>query len=168
MTLDEHHDNLLTRVESVGTNLAPDDDWMPMLFIVDQTDQGTIVPVPALFTDEEQKNKAYNSVIPKLLREQKAKVASLVTMTWMVVQSMDDSVVRPSEDARRVEAVNVASFDWTGAFRWAIAEVTRSRGEHPRLGHWKKASSEAGAKLEGIMSEPILAALRANRDAAVG
>ena len=98
-TLDGITDDLKETVERIGTDLEPQDDWMPTMICYG--DMPAIVGIPEL-GDKNAKGIICNVVIPELLKKTKPEFVALITMGWM--KEYDPKTLEGAAEMARDEA----------------------------------------------------------------
>src|SRR5262245_25376818 len=160
--------HMRSSVERLGRGLAPEDDWMPVAFLVNEDQKIDIVSTPGYANDAEK--DAYVAAIGIAAIAHNATCIGMVATTWMVKFDKGDRpqsgvvVPRPSNHPDRVEAVIVVTTS-TDVSTIATADISRHAGRPPSLGPWEIMDDRAsGTRLEGDMLAPLRAALEVVKD----
>jgi hypothetical protein len=155
-------------VEFVGSNLDPDEDWMPVLVCFG--DQPTIIGIPML-GQPELKDMMAQTVIPDTIKQAKPDFVALVTMGWMVqyntntlegtaAMMRDEAKYAPGNIADRPhkeEVVTVYVVSKNGEERQDMAYVHRHPTLHPTL-QWRDDISQQ-SKAEGRFPDGLRAGM---------
>jgi hypothetical protein len=150
-TFDSFCDFIKSSVESVGTTLKPDDDWVPVLWAASAEGKVGLFAIPQM-GDPDSKDAAA-AIIPIVIGEFKPKIAALVMTAWSKHYDASDPIKHAAELARdeakaggfgrleplddKCEIVCVWVFDQDGNERGLVADITRYPTLHPVLS-WRQ------------------------------
>lgn len=132
-------------VEAVGKSFEqPDDDWMPVLFLLDADNQGTWVGIDGRFmASPESKNRLMRDVIKPMIAASGAKKMATVFSAWGVQLDKDEVEERgapsvpPSKHPDRMEMVMVTCFDSEKVVSYQ-ANIQRDDENPPTLAAWEE------------------------------
>lgn len=164
--MDDFHtfaDYMQDAISELGKHLGPNDDWLPVLHIVNDKSEVFIIALdPAFFSSAEAKNDAVNRVIAPRIISTRARMISFVATVWMVSRediNLDDPP-RPSESPDRIECVVLSLIDRDRA-RAYVAQIKRDGSTNPpTLGEWEEYGAGANSGITGRFVEPVQEALR--------
>jgi hypothetical protein len=150
--------------EAIGQNLDPEDDWETTAVIATlDSERGIGVGIlPLLFTNDEEKDKAFNQTLPSAVAQTGARSIVLVLPSWTVEgPDYDPEGPKPSQHPNRKEILlltgTTLEYNETRS-----AEVIRSPDGPPRLGPWETISTTENldeVKITGTIVSSVLAAL---------
>lgn len=153
-------------VERVGRGLGPDDDWMPIAFMVNADQEVAVVATPGWSNDDEKYQ--FTAALALQAIAHHAVCMGIVATTWMLTFTPDDPeyaqagqgiYVRPSQSPERKEAVVVMTTT-RDVSTMSIAMIKRRQRRHPQLSEWDITDDrKEGARLEGDMLDPLRGAL---------
>lgn len=132
-------------VEGLGTRLAPDEDWIPVMFLFDKDGTAEIALIPQAGYDE-HKAEVCKHVIPGIIKQSKPQWATLVQMGWTIrydpstlegrARIARDEATYPAgriEDRPgRTECLTILTVGLDGE-SLDIADVIRGNSSPPRL-----------------------------------
>lgn len=140
-------DAIRSMIADIGRGFRPDEDWMPTIFLL--ADDGLVVAGidPEFMSSEPSKDQLADIVIPGLILQSKARMAAMVTTSWMVKVApgttygraqFDDHGLRlgPSLHPGRVEVATLLVCDAANS-TFHTSEIARSPDAAPRLGAWE-------------------------------
>lgn len=146
-------------VEEVGKDLAPDDDWEPIAFLLHDDESRSLLPL--VYENDEQKDLWANALLPALVVGTRPKIVSMVQTAWFVEAPPDailEGTVRPRDDPNRKEGVVVTCVASNDEQVWQ-AMIERREGKPPKLGEWMLIGGP-NAETMGRFIDPLRRALR--------
>ncbi len=152
---------LLTMVESIGLQLEPDEDWIPVLLGLKNGERALCTIDPLFLDDGNGKDRLFYGVLPQLILKEKFHEVAIVMTCWMLrldgqkAGEVDvDNLPIPSQSPDRIEAVVVTVMDSENVKAY-IAKITRLEKRAPTLDKWEECPG-----VEGRISDVILPMLR--------
>jgi hypothetical protein len=150
--------------EAIGKNLEPDEDWETTAVIATiDSERGIGIGIlPLLFTNDEEKDQAFNQTLPSAVAQTGARAIVLVLPSWTIEgPDYDPSGPSPSQHPKRKEILLLTgtTLEYNETRR---AEVIRSENGPPTLGPWETISTTEDidqVKLSGTIVSAVLAAL---------
>jgi predicted RNA-binding Zn-ribbon protein involved in translation (DUF1610 family) len=141
----------LAAVERVGRTLAPDEDWMPVLFLEGREGR-TVVGLSDLLSAEPTKTFVSTVLMPALIRQADAAMFGLVTTAWVVASGEGSLDLPPSQHPDRFEACVLSVGNGARHEVW-VAPITRDAkiilvGLDPRPRESEALGSEADPERE--------------------
>lgn len=161
--LDKWLTDARTIVESLGTTLGPDDDWMPVCFLLTGDEMVVAAIDPEFMSSNATKNRLGDVILPGLVRKTNADAFAMVMTIWQTKISQDNAYDQAKLDPEtglprvpvslmpdRVEAVLVTAVTKEGA-NASVAEITRSPDKAPELGAWDTVNvAFSGRMIDGV------------------
>ncbi len=147
------------RIERVGTNLDPDEDWMPVLFLEKDNDMAM---VGLLMMEDEQQKDMCAFVMEQLVRTTNPDSACFLSTAWMSRMREDNTykndeeikeayrtgeILPPSKDPNRKEIVIAVCIGVKGendGEAMMMGEIERSPDGPPRIKEWTIHDDEWG------------------------
>lgn len=147
---DDFKDRMFGAIDQIGTNLGPDDDWMPTL-LYETAD--TVGVVPLVGCEGQEGLPAVTSLLVKANPDRIARVQ----MGWGAA-FLPDSQVPASERPDRKELLTVFFCERgrDGRHELHVGEVSRAGG-HPAVDEWTVAKASGGAIAEAMRMAMVTA-----------
>jgi len=132
-------------IAHVGSNLQPNEDWMPVLFL-EKDGHAAVVGVPELGETEEQKDRAAAMIFTAIAITVPDSVAWLTT-AWTIPEKdrpryLNAPYTRPSKHPERIEIVSVVCIDRKEPSdqrhkqAFMIGYIERSKDNPPKIPKW--------------------------------
>lgn len=136
---------------------SPDDDWVPMLMVVNSEGEVAVVDVIQFFENDASKRVFAEVVLPMMVEDMDARRLVLVTSSWIIGLSKEQfeaGYVRPSENPERVEVLIISDISPEGVSIHHAPISRDPRGASPpTLGEWEVFDSASGATAGGQIVE---------------
>ncbi|MFY9838223.1 MAG: hypothetical protein WAK55_17485 [Xanthobacteraceae bacterium] len=171
-TMDGIVANIKETVENIGSGLAHDEDWAPVLCLYGKNP--AIILMPGLAESVNSKDVFATEIIPKLITDGKPDFVSFTTMGWM--KQYDPSTLEGAAEQARDEAkyslgniadrpgkaeclcIHIVGKD--GAERQLMAYVHRNPTLHPTL-QWFMDNSADAKQSAGRFPDALRAGMEA-------
>lgn len=167
-TRDEWVAEIQGMIAHVGSDFAPDEDWMPMGFLQGADGKDALLALdPEFFSSDALKNRLTDTVLPQTIAELGAIRAALLTSNWVTRVTNDDygraqfdpetgnPHVRPSVHPGRIEALFLLVADSGGCVGY-MAEINRTTDATPVLGEWEEVPDGAlGGRFAEALQRPF-------------
>jgi hypothetical protein len=153
------------QAEHIGAGLAPDEDWMPVLFTFGSADGRDVIAGLPDLGDPKCKPALLQGAVPMVIAQARPQWAALVTMGWAC--TIPDTLEGRAEIARREaqgtfgkvegrpdanECLMVYVVGKDGTATMLYASVTRSETEPPVLA-WEHKSADS--RIEGALPDAL-------------
>jgi hypothetical protein len=171
--------------EDISKNLDADDDWAPCLFFLSQLEDVEafadeheieaerfgpepdgaertamgLFPLGEFMDDPMSKQVLADVVMPQFLQSVKARVAAMVTTSWIMRVNQDKEKapggykmgmsMADFDIPERSEELTLFAINKDGQTELWMCPIARREATHPLLGHWELASR--GAQMGGQM-----------------
>ena len=141
----------------VQEHLDIDDDWQTILFLAEDDEKCTVLPLQHLMNTETGKDLVGEVIIPMMIEKTGAKAMGIITTAWTVRANTEglpegetpiDMLIRPSLHPNREEILLIMLADQETQ-RIMTADIARPEGaDHPELSEWRvEDADEFGGRL---------------------
>jgi hypothetical protein len=150
-------------VTEIGSNFKePDDDWMPVMFLMTKKREVVVVGTP--FTNAKDK-EIFAKVLPKIILEKKAVMAAFLASTWLRTVKKTDPLFNTtcemlgtfgvSTDPQRQEILMLQISDRKSNEDW-FAKITRFSDKPPHLEEWERQEwTSASGRFGGFIQKAL-------------